>query len=208
MKTDKILNFSAKSVFKLDPTAERYRVCPECEKPFMTPHLGRDYCSKKCANDHNNRNKRHDKHAADVIASPTMPETRESKLEPTPLIKQEVRPHLVSPVVVPVTTKEAVIATIDDSKQATNAKQFDSPAKKKNDSIFSAVLGDKKEINVPWIELVQQGLDLTAYDSIEKLPHYNVNKANYGNYSIVWVSPDLILITTQKQLLWTSTSIQ
>ncbi len=45
----------------LDPNSERYRVCPECQMPFMAAHLLSKFCCNKHRNAFNNRRKRIEK---------------------------------------------------------------------------------------------------------------------------------------------------
>ena len=188
-----------KSVYKLDPTSDRYRICPECKIAFMTKHRGSDFHTPKCADDYNNRIKKLNKHANDLIEASKLTYAPQQPQE----VKAEIKQEIITPVVSVVAPPIVAIAT-----QVKSAFTPDQVTKKKNDQILSETLGDKLEVNRPWTDLVQQGLDPRAYDSIEKLPRCNLFKANYGNYAIVWTSPDLILLTTQKQLLWTLTLTQ
>jgi hypothetical protein len=52
-----------KNVLKLDPTSDRYRICPYCKKPHMVNHLGKDYCCDVHADKHYNEKRRLKKHA-------------------------------------------------------------------------------------------------------------------------------------------------
>lgn len=64
---------TTKSVFKLDPKSDRYRVCPQCGKGHMVRHRSRDFCSDKCCDDYNNQNKRLLKHTQIQIPTPEEP---------------------------------------------------------------------------------------------------------------------------------------
>jgi hypothetical protein len=78
--------------------------------------------------------------------------------------------------------------------------------KKKNDQFLDYLLGDKQEVSAYWEFMVRSGFNFRAYDSIEPLRGCNLNKINYGNHSIVWVTPDKVFITLQKNLLFTSST--
>jgi hypothetical protein len=60
-----------KSVYKLDPTSDRYRVCPnpECEKKHMVTHRGKDYCSNECADTDYNRKRRLTNHVVSMLSN-------------------------------------------------------------------------------------------------------------------------------------------
>ncbi|MGZ4056397.1 MAG: hypothetical protein ACXVPU_12290 [Bacteroidia bacterium] len=57
-----------KSVFKLDRTSNRFRICPNCGKEHMVKHLGRDFCDDKCADDHYNQERRLKKQAETMLS--------------------------------------------------------------------------------------------------------------------------------------------
>jgi hypothetical protein len=44
----------AKEALAIDPTSDRYRICPYCKTPHMVKNKGRDYCDDKCADAHYN----------------------------------------------------------------------------------------------------------------------------------------------------------
>ena len=151
MKPDKNLKFEGKSVFKLDPLSERYRVCPECVTPFMTRHLGRDFCCKKHANDYNNRNKRLAKHAIDVIASPLIPENRES-------IPEQI--SSIVPIITAAKFESGIVAPIKAEAKTTNNSSEESLEKKKIIDSFAELLADKQEVKASWTDLIQKGINL------------------------------------------------
>jgi hypothetical protein len=57
-----------KEILKLDPTSDRYRICPYCKKAHMVNHLGRDYCCDAHADKHYNEKRRLKKQAEKIIA--------------------------------------------------------------------------------------------------------------------------------------------
>jgi hypothetical protein len=56
------------SIYKLDPSSNRFRICPNCKKEHMVNHLGKDFCCDKCADDHYNQNRRLRKQAEAMLA--------------------------------------------------------------------------------------------------------------------------------------------
>ena len=94
METNLNKTMASKSIYKLDPTSDRYRVCPECKKAFMTNHRSRDFDSKKCANEYNNRIKKLQKHALDVMSnSDGTEETKDKEIYKQML--QQIMPSLL-----------------------------------------------------------------------------------------------------------------
>ena len=177
-----------KIIYKLDPTSDRYRVCPECKKAFMANHRSRDFHTKKCANEYNNRIKKLQKHAVDVINNSDYAEEAIDK----GLIKDELVPKLTQ--------------NIEDKKSTKISNQIiDVSIQQEIEELLSSILGDKEELETSWLDVSSLGLDFNSYDSIEQLPNCDLNKVNYGSYSIVWSQPDKILLTYQKHLLWTLT---
>ena len=55
------------SVSILNPLSDRYRVCPYCSTAHLVRHLGRDYCSSKCADSHYNEKRRLKKQAESML---------------------------------------------------------------------------------------------------------------------------------------------
>ena len=177
---------ASKSIYKLNTTSDRYRVCPECKKAFMTSHRGRDFDSKKCANDYNNRKKKLQKHAQDVINNyDGLEETKNQEM-----LKVELDTALIQKI-------------NDNNSTKINQQIIDQTIQNEIELLLSSILGDKQEIETSWEEVSNLGLDFNSYDSIEPLPNCDLKKVNYGSYSIVWTQPDKILLTYQKHLLWT-----
>ena len=56
-----------KSIHKLDPTSDRYRICPYCQEPHMVNHLSKDYCCDEHADAHYNEKRRLQKHAESML---------------------------------------------------------------------------------------------------------------------------------------------
>ncbi len=185
-----------KAIRKLNPESDRYRICPECKIPFMTEHRGRDFHSGKCADDYNNRKKKLAKQSLGMSNSVTTNEliqignSEDLIIEP----QSEVTNYLEDR-----TLNSNVNETLPIQK--TTSLSTSSCA---NELILVRLLDGRREIEVPWIIVSERGFDFNAYNSIEKLPHCELNKANYGAYSILWTQADKILITNQKHLLWTS----
>lgn len=179
----------------LDPESEYYCVCPECERPFMSERLGRKFCSRKHANDYNNRLKRENKglerkltnsvlkdnlKIIQSISNPPNIHTTKNRVE-TQLLLQEKPEEQISP---------------------KSSEEHD--MKKKNNQMLADLLGVKQEVSVEWEYMIKSGFNFRAYDSIEPLRGCNLNKINYGNHSIIWITPDKVFITLQKHLLFTT----
>ena len=181
-------------VFKLNPKSDRYRTCPECKTAFMTEHLGKDFCGRKCANDYNNRKKRLDTHAKILIDNLNVIDN--SKLEIQS--HSEVLENEQFVQVIPQNSQEKIYETT-----AIVVRSIDPGVKKLNEDILSKLLGEAKEVQVSWKYFVELGFNFKAFDYLEQLPKCNLRKANYGNYSLIWVKPEMILLTYQYNLLWT-----
>jgi hypothetical protein len=61
MRDKKISKTRTISPYKLDPKSDRYRICPNCEKPHMVIHRTSKFCSDKCADEHHNKKKKIEK---------------------------------------------------------------------------------------------------------------------------------------------------
>lgn len=173
-----------KNVWKLDPKSDRYRICPECDKAFMTNHLSRDFCTKKCANDYNNKKKRLERSSELVLSTDSYPASRNSEQVSVEKKNEGLIQGTNSPIL--------------------KTQEIDSTIKSKMRKCFQDFLGTEQEVQISMDQVKERNIDLTDYDTLEKLPHCDLRKANYGDYSIVWVQADTLLLTYQKYLLWTS----
>jgi hypothetical protein len=90
----------------------------------MTNHLGRDFDSKECANAYNNRKKKLEKHAADIIDGTKLSFNPENVLEQPPEIQQESVAKKVASVDLPATPSET---------QKTTERIIDPMIRKKNE---------------------------------------------------------------------------
>ena len=185
-----------KAIRKLNPDSDRYRICPECKIPFMTEHRGRDFHPGKCADDYNNRKKKLAKQALEMSNSVSTNEliqignSQDLIIEPTSEVANSLEDSKLN---------SDVNETLPIPKTApVNASSC------ANELILVRLLDGRRVIEVSWTIVSERGFDFNAYNSIEKLPHCELNKANYGAYSILWTQADKILITNQKHLLWTS----
>ena len=184
MEVNKEAEIISKSIKKLNPESDRYRICPECKIPFMADHRSRDFHPGKCADDYNNRKKKLAKQALEMSNSVSTKEILNSHEVTT------INPPMIKEVISPI-----------DNDISVSTKSI----VRREELILSQLLTGKIEVEINWEYISQLGFDFTAFDSIEKLPHCELNKANYGAYSILWTQADKILITNQKYLLWTST---
>jgi hypothetical protein len=46
------------NLVQLDPDSDLYRICKNCQEPFMAEHRNQLHCNDKCADDYSNRKKR------------------------------------------------------------------------------------------------------------------------------------------------------
>ncbi len=56
-----------KNIPKLDPSSDRYRICPYCGEGHLVPHLSQDYCCPDHATRHYNEKRRLNKQAETII---------------------------------------------------------------------------------------------------------------------------------------------
>ena len=172
---------------KLNPESDRYRICPECKIHFMADHRSRDFHNDKCGDDYNNRKKKLKKQAAEIH---NLQEAENAKQEQNALTEVIINQSIES-------KKDEIVNSVKASMEKTFVN--------KHENILFNILRGQKQTEVSTAYMTGLGLDLNAYDSREKLPHCDLYKLTFGNYSIVWSQPNKILITQQKQLLWTST---
>lgn len=184
----------------IDPNSEWYRIDPYTKQPFMATHRRQIYLNAKTKNDFHNKKKylqRHDKDGWKLIKNPyfslieggkvgdVIKEQEKDVIELEPFMEEilaDLKPEVPAPT-------EAII--LIDKKRNT-------------EQMLANCLGENLEVQFEWEKLVELGVDLMLFDSIEPLPYCHLKKANYGNYSVVWVSMDKVLITKQKNLLWTN----
>ena len=50
-----------RSIYKLNPDSDRYRICKYCDTEFMTSHRSRIFCDDKCSDEYHNALKRYDR---------------------------------------------------------------------------------------------------------------------------------------------------
>ena len=159
-----------KSVFKLDPASDRYRICPGCQKPHMVSHRGKDYCSDQCADTHYNTKRKHEKQAELMLA-----------------VKKEV----AEPVVILSQGGPVELLPETDPVWAENMKT--------NLAILDGFTLDDKNGSVFWIDdLVQRGFKFGAYSTQGKL--HNIPAGIrcaflvYRNYRAYRIDVDKVLI--------------
>ncbi len=84
-------------IYKLDPTSDRYRICPYCQKPHMVSHLGKDYCCDSHADKHYNEKRRLKNHAEKMLVDKQKVEDKEidkpENIESVPMV--EISPEQV-----------------------------------------------------------------------------------------------------------------
>ena len=168
----------------LDTKSDRYRICPECKMPFMTKHRGRDFCSIKCNDDYNNKKKKYKSHSQSISANPALVEEN---------------------IIIPVIYEQAGEIFESNINQLSSSNEENNAIKENNRLILEELLSHKDEIEIPISILFSRRFNFDLFDSREQILNSKIYKVNYGNYATLWTTPNTILITHQKNLLWTLT---
>ncbi|PLX04156.1 MAG: hypothetical protein C0594_09395 [Marinilabiliales bacterium] len=68
---------------------------------------------------------------------------------------------------------------------------------------FWKLLGSQKEVNVSGMMLKKHNIDIRQYDRIITHPRDpDLRIAEFGDYALAWVEPDLFLLTFSNRMLW------
>ncbi|MGZ4055310.1 MAG: hypothetical protein ACXVDZ_14295 [Bacteroidia bacterium] len=158
-----------KSVFKLNPKSDRYRICPECGEGHMVKHRGRDFCSDKCCDDYNNKAKRLLKQS-----------------EPQQPITEEIPTNVLPVAEVP--KPEVILAPVE----ILNGVQ-------KNIQILNTLVIDPKEGSACYLNyLMNLGIDFNEFvsEKLHNIPSgYQANCLACGKYRIYLIDSNTVLIT-------------
>lgn len=169
MKTKNNVN---QPIYKLDPTSDRYRICPYCKKPHMVQHLGKDYCCDDHADKHFNEKRRLKNHAETMLE-------KNQKME-----DKEI---------------ENAVKTISIPPQEISQDELRSQGIEKNVAIFDNIEIDPIKGSVYEIPyLVRNGVNLKHYSF--KLEHNDVAKGNSCSYLII-KNYKIELVTKYKVLI-------
>jgi hypothetical protein len=169
-----------KTIYKLNPNSDRYRICPnpECNRAHMVMHRSRDYCSDKCADDHYNMKRRHTNHAVAMMT----------------------KGGTISSIV-----QEQVLAGRDIYEGLLTDEEWSS-GMKINLEILTGLIIDERNGTCFWIqELVNQGFHFHCFSTSGKLHNMPKNKPGqfvvYQNYRIYRTQADEILIINSNNLI-------
>jgi hypothetical protein len=174
-----------KSVYRLDPNSDRYRICPnpECKKPHMVSHRGKDYCCDKCADDDYNRKRRLDNHAVSMM-------TMGGSVNQIANKQVEER-------------KESLPTNLAPTKSL-NEEQWQE-AMKINLGILHDLELDPIDGTCFWInDFVEKGFNFDAHSTVGLLHNYPRNKNGsyliFQNYQMFCLENDSILIMNTNNL--------
>lgn len=135
----------------LDPESEYYRVCPECNTPFMCEHLATIFCRRKHANDYNNRIKREKKSMQNKLANTVFKENLkfiESIANP-PNIETTTGSIEVQPPIQEMPTKEISPQPLSEPSN-----------KEQNNKFLQNLLGENQILQVNWDWMLRSGFTL------------------------------------------------
>ena len=68
----------------------------------------------------------------------------------------------------------------------------------KNVSIIKQILGENEHLQIGILDLEKSGIDIYNYDEVEHIKNTDGRKTIYGQYSLMWITTDKVLITTRK----------
>ena len=172
---------AVKSVFKLNPESDRYRICPNCKTGHMVSHRTQDFCSKGCCDEYNNLKKKLQKQSEEML---TRPDT----------IVQEVKPTVLetNPITPKVEIKPEPIAA--PPLQLTDFE--------KNIQLLNRLKIDLKDGTCYLIQdLLKNGFNFFALTKVEKL--YNIPASKeafckiFGKYRMYLLNNEKVLIAKE-----------
>ena len=176
MNAKNLLTPRKKSPYKLDPTSDRYRECPNDGEKFMAVHRTEKFCCPQCADEFHNEKKRlaAEKQIQDEIDLALKSSTPEVQGEKTIELKETIH-------------SEATFVT--------------SPLVG-NINLIGATLGNRHYLKVYKNYLTEKGLDYSVYDNKYQMPGTELQVLTYGPYAIAWGYENHIIITYKKNIPW------
>ncbi len=164
----------------------------------MSERLGRKFCDRKHANAYNNRLKRENKGLERKLTNTVLKENLK-------VIESIANPPTIETAGISAVSTQLPIAVMSPQEITPNVSA-ELNSKKETNQFLENLLGKLQFMSAEWETMVRAGFNFRDCDSIEPLRGCNRNKINYGNYSIIWTSPDKVFITHQKHLLFTSST--
>ena len=177
MKAKNLLTPRKKSPYKMDPTSDRYRECPNDGVEFMAAHRTEKFCCPQCADEFHNEKKR-------LAKKLLQDEIKEALIAPTPKPKVFAAQSNVHKEVIQHT------ATVVTSQLVGNI------------NLIGATLGNRPSLKVHKNYLTDKGLDYGVYDNKYQIPGTELNVLTYGPYAIAWVREKHIILTYKKNIPW------
>lgn len=182
MNTNISSPFIKDSSFKLDPTSDRYRVCPNDGVEFMAKHGSKIYCSDKCADDFHNKKKK---------------EAREKKMQ--------AEAFVVNTAIKPADNINTTESVVKPEAEAPDSGKGSYPAVSPlfvNISLLSQTLGKYHRLSVHEKYLTEKGFIYEAFDHKYRFKDTGLFILTYGPYAIAWTYQNIITITYKNQLKW------
>lgn len=178
MKAKNLLTPRKKSPYKMDPTSDRYRKCPNDGVEFMAAHRTEKYCCPQCADEFHNEKKR---------------------LAAEKLLQDEINIALIAP-----PPKSEVLADqgITPNEEIQPIETVVTSPLVGNINLIGATLGNRHSHKVHKKYLTDKGLDYGVYDNKYKMPGTELNVLTYGPYAIAWAYENHIILTYKKNIPW------
>lgn len=178
MKAKNLLTPRKKSPYKMDPTSDRYRECPNDGVKFMAEHRAEKFCCPQCADEFHNEKKR-------LVAEK--------------LLQEEINEALNAPTPKPEVLAEQRNASKEVIQPTTSV--VTSPLVG-NINLIGATLGNRHSLKVYKRYLTDKGFDYGVYDNKYQMPGTELNVLTYGPYAIAWGYKDHIILTYKKNIPW------
>ena len=178
MKAKNLLTPRKKSPYKMDPTSDRYRECPNDGVEFMAGHRTEKFCCPQCADEFHNEKKR---------------------LAAEKLIQDEIDKALIASTPIPEVLTDQ--SNVPEEVIQPTASVVTSPLVG-NINLIGATLGNRHSLKVYKKYLTDKGLDYGVYDNKYQMPGTELYVLTYGPYAIAWGYENHIILTYKKNIPW------
>jgi hypothetical protein len=180
MNSRNLLTHRKESSYKMDPSSDRYRVCPNDGFEFMAFHRSEKFCCPQCADEFHNEKRR--------LAAQQLIQNKTSVLTavPTEIPEQPPENNTESK-----ETQQVLISLITSTSPLVG-----------NINLIGATLGDKHSRKVHMTYLTKLGFVYDVYDNKHLVPGTELNVLTYGPYAVAWAYENHIIITYKKNIPW------
>ncbi len=167
----------------MDPSSDRYRVCPNDGVEFMATHRSEKFCpGGRCADEFHNRKKKEE------AEKTLMNEVNEALSADMPDIS-ESEPENIAP-------------AVEETNLAQNNENISISPLASNISIIGVALGNHHHLKLHKDFLKSRGLVYEAFENRYALKDTELFVATYGPYAIAWGYDNHIILTHKTNIPW------